>query len=312
MAKPPVSIIPPDARAFSSALQEFAAAADKEVGAETQNQAKLLIQGSRETPGLLDITPPSGGGVRGTAARKKGEAAIAGDLFGGREVDMGGFRVETDGLFIVSNVDPHEAAGGYLAEFQSQKTKPKFRKKEVGEDDIVSLFTTKKGKVYGVERQLFRPNATVGEMLDHVAQYRSKATGRISRAGLRDKTIGRHVFIDKMVISPASKKRLLTVLFGRVGSLAGGLLPAALKLKVKNIPAWIRRHAGRAASYGSISITTRKGGASVEIAMDPKYGEGPGARGLHRKFQSALNLREAAMRRQIPHLLAKTQKRAKL
>ena len=298
-----------DTRGFTAAVTAFAAAAGTNVFGEVLNQAKLLLGGSRETPGLFDLTAPSGGGVTGPAAKKRGEAAIVGDLFGGREVDLGGFRVKTEGLFIVSNVDPHEAAGGYLAEFQSQNTKPKFRKKEEGEDDIVSLFTTKTGRVYGVERQLFRPNASLPEMLEHVARYRSKATGQISRAGLRDKVIGRHVFIDKMVISSASKKRLLLFLLGQVGSLAAGWLPAAFRLGVSRIPAWIKRHSSRAQSYANITISA---GASVEFWLDPKYGEGPGTRGLDRTVQSALALREAAMLRQIPHLLEREARRHKL
>ena len=80
-------------------------------------------------------------------------------------------------------------------------------------DEIVSLFTAKDGRVYGVEKNLYRPNATVAEMKAHRDRFRSKTTGRMSTGGLRTRDIGRHVFIDRMVVNKAAMAALLKFLF---------------------------------------------------------------------------------------------------
>lgn len=269
-----------DASQFSRALVEFCTATGKEIAAELPNQARLLIQGSRSVPGLFDITPPAGGSVTGPAAKKRGEAAITGDLFGGRRVSVGGFTATTRGLFIVSETVGEER------------------------DEIVSLFTNKDGVTYGVEKKLYRPAASTEEMIAHVAKYRSKATGRISRAGLRTRNVGRHVFIDRMVIRPSAAARLLRTLHGRVGSLAAGWLPAAQRLGARRIPTWVRRHAARAQGYGGITIQTGPRGGSIEFWMNPKF-SGDGIRGMERRLQRVLTYRAGAMLRQVDAILKK-------
>lgn len=280
-------------------IRRLAAATGKGIHETGKAQVRLLMRD------VINLTPPAGGGVTGIAAKKRGEAAITGDLFGGRQVDTGGFKVSTEGLFIVSKVNPHDAAGGYLAEFKSQNNKPTFRKKEPGEDEIASIFTNKKGQVYGVEKQLFRPNASVSEMLAHIARYRSKSTGRVSRAGLRDKVIGRHVFIDKMVISPSAKKTLLRHLHGHVGKLAANWLPASGKVNAP-APGWVKRH-GSPRGAGKLSAPTSPDfifEATNDLAFPPAAGT------MRRRIQAAVRLRGNAIRRAIPNIVARRAKQS--
>jgi hypothetical protein len=243
---------------------------------------------------IVSISPPASKGSTGLDARKAGEGSILSDVFGGK----------TQGLFLVSDVDPNEVSGGYVAQFNAQNGKPILRKKQPGEEDFARVWTAKDGRVYGVEKQLFRPNASLAEMLAHIARYRSKSTGRVSRAGTRDKVIGRHVFIDKMVISETAKAQLLKHLFSHVGILASGWNAAAEKLGVK-LPAWVRRHGTR---FGSMSVTATATRFRAELSNDVEFiGD---VRGYDRRIAAAFRYQVNKMDRQADYLQKKAIRQA--
>jgi len=60
------------------------------------------------------------------------------------------------------------------------------------------LFVKKDGTVWATEKRFYQPDADLETMNAHHARYWQN--GRMSSAGTRDRTIGRHVFIDRMVI----------------------------------------------------------------------------------------------------------------
>ena len=292
-----VSIEHVDLTGLDRSIRELAVATGKSFQAEGRAQMRLLIRDA------INLTPPGGGGVTGIAAKKRGEAAILGDLFGGREISMGGFRVKTDGLFIVSNADPN-AYNDYVAEFRSQNNKPTFRKKEPGEEEIQRLYTNKKGQVYGVEKTLFRPNASLAEMLKHIARFRNPTTGRVRVGGLRDKVIGRHTFIDKMVISSAAKKTLLKHLYGNVGHLMANWGPAA-KLTGATMPKWAARHG----SHGSAKISSPNSPDFVFEATNlVEFGRA--GKDMRRRLKDAIFLRIQATKRRIPKIMIANAKKA--
>jgi hypothetical protein len=223
-----------DATKFQAALERFAATSKKSFAEIVMQQGRLLCED------LARITPPNN--YKGGDGKLAGENAITGDLFGGRTVDVGGFRAKSLGFFIVSD--------------------GKWKKR----DEIVSAFTNKNGQVYGVEQRLYRPGASVQEMRAHRDLYRSKATGRMSKAGLRTRNVGRHVFIDRMVVSQAAANRFLKQLHKRVGYMAGGWATAAQQIGriSRGFPAWIKRHGSpgearldQAGENISLSLTNR-------------------------------------------------------
>jgi hypothetical protein len=181
---------------------------------------------------------------------------------------------------------------------------PSCARKQPGEEDFARVFTAKDGRVYGVEKHPLSPNATLAEMLAHIARYRSKSTGRVSKAGTRDKVIGRHVFIDKMVISAAAKAQLLKHLFAHVGILASGWNAAAEKLGVK-LPAWVRRHGTR---FGSAELEVTATRFRAVLSNEAEFIGN--VRGYEERIARAFNYQAAKMDRQADYLQKKAIKEA--
>ena len=103
-----------------------------------------------------------------------------------------------------------------------------------------ALWMTKDGRVFGVEHNLYQPDATITTMKHHHQKYR-RANGRVSQAGREDLQIGRHVFLDKMFVTPTRFNAYMKYLKQRVGRGKGGWNAAATALKVGR-PKWIKRH----------------------------------------------------------------------
>jgi hypothetical protein len=256
-----------DTSKFERSLKRFAFHSRKSGAEVLKNQARLLVRDA------VALTPPNSG--KGAGGKKRGEAAIAGDMFGGRTVNVGGFRAKARGFFEI------------------------MQKPGIERDEIVSFLTTKDGRVYGVEKRLYRPNASAGEMIAHRDQYRSKSTGQMSKAGLRTLDVGRHRFIDRMVVTPAAANRMLKELYRRVGYLAGGWNAAAKKLGLR-LPNWI---ANKTANNGAcIEVLA---GNQLSITISNKVRFAGKVKGLRSRIQSALNNRARAMDRQLRDMALK-------
>lgn len=202
-------------------LPRLLAVSRRTVAEEVERYSRGLVKR------LFDITPPANADARGTAAREQGEAAIVRDLMGGRR---------RAGIF--APMDP-----AMLARFESVASKR--------EPEAIRLFVTKRGDVYGVDRALYRPNASVQEMRDHHLQY--FRNGRMSSAGGRTRDVGRWKFIDKMVVAVQAMQAYVASVFGRVGKLASGWIPLADALGA-TIPAWIKRHRASAMARGAAHV----------------------------------------------------------
>ncbi len=64
-----------DRSKFDTALKQFRALSRRAIGEILKEQARGIIRR------VTEFTPPGGGGVRGTEAKKRGEAKVAGDIF---------------------------------------------------------------------------------------------------------------------------------------------------------------------------------------------------------------------------------------
>ncbi|MDR1304261.1 MAG: hypothetical protein LBK76_03460 [Verrucomicrobiales bacterium] len=159
------------------------------------------------------------------AAQRQSEGAIYKDLFGGKRwnVKFGGGRA---GIFAPMN----PAMLAATVEFY-------------GDGNTVRLFVKKNGDVYGTDRALYRPAATLTEMAEqHVKYFRN---GRMTAAGGATRDIGRWKFIDKMVVSQKGAKKYFTQVIARVGRAKGGWAACARLLGgTGGLLKFITRHPG--------------------------------------------------------------------
>jgi len=207
---------------FLKAINAFRTASRKKTGSVLKEVAKLVVRDA------MSLTPPNSSssalvkkGKPAWAVHKKmGEGAIANDLLG--KGGRGGvFRVRKASTFT-----------------KARKWQEKLGKDMAGMQH--SFWATKDGRVFGVEKNLYQPDATISTMKKHHNKYRNKR-GRVSTAGRKDVQIGRHVFLDKMFVTPGRYKAYLKYVKGRVGMGKGGWNAAATALKVGR-PKWIKKH----------------------------------------------------------------------
>lgn len=185
-------------------------------------------------------------------AKMMGENTIKGDLLG-RERQNGEKTTKRSALFFV--VD-----GKYINKFSKENP-----------NGIEKLWISKEGRVYGVEKTFFKPNASVDEMRAHHKQY--YVNGRRTRAGTYARDVGRWRFIDKMTVTKAAMNRYLKYVYARVGMSKAGWVAAGSKLgKVTGIPAWVSRHATNVQGEGKIKLSTN-GDASITLTNKLPWGD---------------------------------------
>lgn len=221
-----------DTRGFNAALQGLIASSQKEPHVILRQQMRLLVER------LVMLTPPPYGRKTKKAAKEAGENKIMGDLLG-----RSSFR--------------GAAAAGI---FQGE-----------GNPGVVTANTVRlfvaNGYAYGVDRNLYRPNASNAEMETHHRTYFKN--GRMSQAGGRTRDIGRWRFIDKMVVNKGKLGRFIKRLQKHVGRAKGGWNAAAQKFSY-NAPPWVSRHG---TGDGSATETMNaRGGTLVAINRNKAIG----------------------------------------
>jgi hypothetical protein len=225
---------------FLKAINEFRTASRKKTGWVLKSVAKLVVRDA------MSLTPPNSaksvrakeGKVAWAVHKKMGENAIIKDLLG-KKTDAG----HHGGVFRVRKAATFNRA---------MKVE-----KELGRDMAGmghAFWATKDGRVFGVEKNLYQPKASVSMMKKHHNKYRNKR-GRVSRAGREDIQIGRHVFIDKMFVQSGSFNAYMKYLKGRIGKGKAGWNAASNALKVPYVPKWIKNHGP---SGGSVKIAINK------------------------------------------------------
>ena len=215
-----------DIKPFLKAINAFRTASRKKTGTVLKQVGKLVVRDA------MSLTPPNStksafvkkGKPAWAVHKKMGEGAITNDLLG-KKGDKG----MHGGVFRVRKMSTFKKA---------DKWREKLGKDMAGMQH--SFWATKDGRVFGVERNLYQPDATISTMRHHHQKYRG-ANGRVSKAGRKDLVIGRHVFMDKMFITPGRFNAYMKHLKKRVGEGKGGWNAAATALKVGR-PKWIKQH----------------------------------------------------------------------
>lgn len=116
-----------------------------------------------------------------------------------------------------------------------------------GDTNIVKAFVNKQGVVYGVDKTLYRPDAT----LDEISEFHQKqrlANGRVTDAGTMTRNIGRWKFLTKLIVPKETLAEYIAGVQDRLGRAKGGWAkgPIALGSKVSQ---WIGVHARTAGEF---------------------------------------------------------------
>lgn len=232
---------------FRRALNKFQQASGKSFSKVLKDEAKLVVRN------CMSMTPPndkstfyanSKGKVKWAKQKKIGVGAMLNDTLGkdnkrqdkkGKEFSRGGG--DRGGIFRVAGAKTFKRADELNRQLGYDWAGMKH-----------AVWMTKTGRVFGVEKKLYQPDASVGLMKKHHNKYRGK-NGRVSRAGRKDLSIGRHVFLDKMFVSIKSWNAYYKHLTKTVGRAKAGWMAAARRFKTPNIPKWVKSHGTGEGSY---------------------------------------------------------------
>ena len=253
-----------------------------------RKNTRSLVSSSGSVPGLLQVTPPFSQGIRGNKAKAQGEMAITKELLGIR----GGGGKRTGGVFTIM-------ADDLLARNAQVHTG----------GATVRLFVKKNGDVYGCDRALFKPRASIAEMY---AQHQSmrRNDGHVTEAGGRTRDVGRWKFITQMVISRSAYLRYERFIHRRVGMLAASILTAynGKYGPLKGVPAWVSRHAQSWAPGSMVEVPFTSSGLIIRISIDA----GALSSEMQRRFGYVADYRMRAMEREAPYALRAAAKSAGL
>lgn len=186
-------------------LRKITPAVGKQMQKLVDQQVKLFISDPRGKTGMVQLTPPSGKGVTGTPAKKRGEAVVASDI---NKV----YATAAETYLAIAEQSEAAASGFWFA---------------VMKGDIAEA-----QRIVSVAGGRWR-NVRIGEFNKSFhAQSRNKNTGRVRRH-VPAQILTNHRVLQKYI---REKQK-------QVGYLASGWSSAATKFGA-SVPLWIRRHGG--------------------------------------------------------------------
>lgn len=259
---------------------------ERHAGLWVRKNTRSLVSSSGRVPGLVQVTPPFSQGIGGRNAKAQGEMAITKELLGIRA--GGGQR--TGGVFVIM-ADDLLAKNAKLNEGGA----------------TVRLFVKKNGDVYGCDRAMFKPRASIAEMYAHHQSMRRK-DGHVTTAGGKTRDIGRWKFITQMVVSRRAYLKYEKFIHKRVGMLAASVVNAynGKYGALSGVPAWISRHAKSWAPGSMLETPLGHGGLIVRLEIDA----GDLSSEMQRRFDYVLDYRIKAMQREAPYVLRAAAKEA--
>jgi hypothetical protein len=110
-------------------------------------------------------------------------------------------------------------------------------------DNIVRLFPARDGSILGVDKDLYRPGATMEDLYEFHQSKRLK-NGRVSDAAQQTVDVGRWRFLEKLIVPKNLLDEYISRAMDRVGRARGGWAAGTLKLGGK-VAKWIAAHANK-------------------------------------------------------------------
>lgn len=225
-----------DQAQFGSDVRKLMALTNKTMNEVLEGQGKLFVRDA------MRFTPPFGDAPITEALKiqkKAGEGAIMHDLLGG---GTRAWKTPRPGLFVVIPNTLKANSEKRRGTFES-RTKTGRKTKVKGAADVL-ITAQKDGTILAADIETWRVNATLQELLDHHAKFRSQRNGRVTTASARTRDVGRWKFIDKWVITQTQFNRIKKFLFDRVGLAKSGWIKAGrhLGLESSQMQGWITRN----------------------------------------------------------------------
>lgn len=119
--------------------------------------------------------------------------------------------------------------GGYLQRLKGQ--------------DVVRVYATKGGEVYGVDTESFQPRASMADLTRHHQQNRL-SRGRVTQRGTRRLDVGRWKFLNKLVTKAATLNKFIKKKQNNVGRAKAGWGAAFMRFGGRmSMSGWIGKHA---------------------------------------------------------------------
>ncbi|MCA1996444.1 MAG: hypothetical protein LDL56_04350 [Armatimonadetes bacterium] len=241
---------------FGAALKEYARLKKFTLREAIRDQGRLLLRD------LINATPPFSGrsltrmlAARGLTLNARSYVAGQDESAGIANLSarkVGERRVETDIRRVIHGVERLDRAPGAAdtATLIVSQTNPRYAthgadlaagvRQRVAGVEAVRIYADRRGNVYGVDAERFRPDATLADLAETHRKHRLKS-GRVTTAGRRDKVVGRWRFLDKLVTKEATVRKYVKRVQDRVGLAKGGWATAFQGLGGR-APGWIARH----------------------------------------------------------------------
>lgn len=166
----------------------------------------------------------------------------------------------------------------------------------------VALWAKKDGTVYGVERHLYRPDATLAVMGSYHKKHRD-ARGRVTRAGTFRQDVGRWKFVDKMVVPKDRFDEFLGQMQDMVGEAKGGWA-AVVQHFGGSVAGWVDDHSAAGSVSDHLSDPVRS-----YLTMDNRSRWASGNE-ANRIARNALRSRASAIMESIERAQEKAQRQA--
>ena len=136
-------------------------------------------------------------------------------------------------------------------------------------------FKRHSGAVYGVDRDLYDPSASMGKLRAHHDRYRRR-DGRVTEArggsehGRNSLDIGRWKFVDKLHVRKSTQRRFIREKQESVGKLKAGWMPAAVAFNAIP-PAFVRNQMTRLGSTSGTRTMKDNGDGYFEARNNVPY-----------------------------------------
>lgn len=253
-------------------LRDTPALLHAELQSKLTSESRLLVSSSGKIPGMVQVTPPFSDGVKGIAAKKQGEAKVAGDI-------RKAYGTPGDLWRLIRDRAGQPVADNFWAYM-------------------------KLGRWHQANAIAQKHTGHGLDVFDAGAEHRRRRNPRTGRV------IGGGRPSDKKFFFAPTQKKAFDAYIKRQSKnvgLTASSLPTAAGARlgaISGIPAWVKRHAGR---WGMCKVTQTNRSFMVQLGLTSRGGSE-----MQRRFNAVLGYRLKALQRQLPYIKRAALKKARL